>query len=197
MWLPSAPGPPPWVSIRTGVRWWSKWSPGDGKPLATDLSGTAGAADRSGAVVARGATNGGRRPVAGYRPRGVAGAQRWTAGPVVVRPSIAYHTPRRREGPVRVAGGQLSPCSVTNLPTNRTVGGQPTTTGRTDRPTWTCPPRRRCDDADEPSQGTPRVRIVSDDAPAGHGHPRWVSTTGSPMRRPSPWSGPAARPGTG
>ena len=49
--------------------------------------------------------------------------------------SIAYRT-ARREGPVRVAAGQLSLCSVTNLPTRSTVGNQPTTTGRPERPTW-------------------------------------------------------------
>jgi len=49
--------------------------------------------------------------------------------------SIAYHT-GGREGPVRVAGDQLSPCAVTKLPTRPTVGGRPATTGRTERPTW-------------------------------------------------------------
>jgi hypothetical protein len=62
-----------------------------------------------------------------------------------------------------------------------------------------CPLRRRCGDADKPLQGIPGIRIASDDGPAGHGHPRWVST-GSLHHGHSPhptghaitcWSSPA------
>src|SRR5450631_2467906 len=45
-------------------------------------------------------------------------------------------TPRRREGPVGVARGQLSPRAVTKLPTRPAVGERPTIPGPTDRPTW-------------------------------------------------------------
>ena len=57
-----------------------------------------------------------------------------------------------------------------------TLGGRSAITGRTERPACACPLRRRCDDADEPSQGSPVFRIASDDGPAVHGHPRWGST---------------------
>jgi hypothetical protein len=59
-----------------------------------------------------------------------------------------------------------------------TLGDRPTITGQTERPTWARTLRRRFDDADEPSQGTPVLRIASDDEPAVHRHPRLGSTCG-------------------
>ena len=70
----------------------------------------------------------------------------------------------------------FSPCAVTNLPTRPAPFDRQTTTGRT-RPRISARPlRRRGDDADEPSNGTPVVRSVSDDDPSVHRHPRWGST---------------------
>src|SRR6476659_8250450 len=77
---------------------------------------------------------------------------------------------------VGVARGQLSPCAVTNLPTRPAPFDRQTTTGRTRPGISARPLRRRGDDADEPSNGTPVVRRLSDDDPSVHRHPRWGST---------------------
>ena len=66
--------------------------------------------------------------------------------------------------------------------TERPTG--PTITGQTERPIWARALRRRCDDADEPSQGTPVLRIASDDEPAVHRHPRWVQQPVTAHRHP-------------
>src|SRR5450631_1004030 len=90
------------------------------------------------------------------------------------RPALPI-TPRRREGPVGVARGQLSPRAVTKLPTRprsasaRRYRARPTAD-------LGVPLRRRGGDADEPPQGTPGIGIDNDDSPRGHRHPRWCST---------------------
>ena len=83
---------------------------------------------------------------------------------------------------VSIHAGQHWPTTCRRRP-NR-AADRPTITGQTERPIWARALRRRCDDADEPSQGTPVLRIASDDEPAVHRHPRWVQQPVTAHRHP-------------
>ena len=86
---------------------------------------------------------------------------------------------RWRQGRLALHRANSSPCSPRNLPT-RPSDLRPADDHRgPNKAADQClPRRRRGDDADEPSNGTPVVRSVSDDDPSVHGHPRWGSTDG-------------------
>ena len=75
------------------------------------------------------------RPPAGFpRPRRAVTPPSQRRAPFMPA-SIAYHI-RRRQGPFRVAGGQLSSPAVTPLPTKPEVGTRPRRADPANRSTW-------------------------------------------------------------